>query len=80
MIDTINLKKILSEEKDSKVREMKSSAYEGMASSLLNYKEEYKYTPLLRKIEKKFKSLSPEKSLNPPSGSTLCTRPPSVNW
>ena len=47
MIDTINLKKILSEEKDSKVREMKSSAYEGMASSLLNYKEEYKYTPLL---------------------------------
>ena len=64
MIDTINLKKILSEEKDSKVREMKSSAYEGMASSLLNYKEEYKYTPLLRKIEKKFNSLSPEKSLN----------------
>ena len=43
---------------------MKSSAYEGMASSLLNYKEEYKYTPLLRKIEKKFNSLSPEKSLN----------------
>ena len=64
MIDTINLKKILSEEKDSKVREMNSSAYEGMASSLLNYKEEYKYTPLLRKIEKKFNSLSPEKSLN----------------
>ncbi len=64
MIDTINLKKILSEEKDSKVREMKSSAYEGMAASLLRYKEEYKYTPLLRKIEKNFKSLTPEKSLN----------------
>jgi Fe-S cluster assembly protein SufD len=59
MIDTINLKKILSEEKDNKVKQIKNAAHNGLKKSLDSYNEEYKYTPLLRKIEKEFKTLSP---------------------
>ena len=57
MIDTINLKKILSEEKDNNIKQIKNAAHEGLEKSLNSYKEEYKYTPLLRKIEKEFEAL-----------------------
>lgn len=59
MIDTINLKKILSEEKDNNIKQIKNAAHEGLEKSLDSYKEEYKYTPLLRKIEKEFETLTP---------------------
>ena len=44
MIDTINLKKILSEEKDNNIKQIKNAAHEGLEKSLDSYKEEYKYT------------------------------------
>ena len=64
MIDTINLKKILSDEKDNKVKEIKNAAHLGLQKSLVSYKEEYKYTPLLRKIESEFETLTPSNTLD----------------
>ena len=64
MIDTINLKKILSDEKDNKVKEIKNAAHLGLQKSLASYKEEYKYTPLLRKIESEFETLTPSNTLD----------------
>ena len=40
MIDTINLKKILSEETDNNIKQIKNAAHEGLKKSLDSYKEE----------------------------------------
>lgn len=64
MINSINLKKALSKEKDNKVKEIKNAAHVGLEKSLVSYKEEYKYTPLLRKIEKEFATLTPANTLD----------------
>ena len=60
MIDTINLKKILSEEKDNNIKQIKNAAHEGLEKSLegSNY-------PSKKSRRSRFKSLIIEKDFEP---------------
>ena len=53
MIESLNLEKSISREADKDIRLMKSDTLKNIEKSLKKYKEEYKYTPLLRKTENK---------------------------
>ncbi len=53
MIESLNLEKSISREIDKDVKLMKSATLKNIEGSLKTYKEEYKYTPLLKKIANK---------------------------
>ena len=59
MIDASQLKDSVEMENDIVTKEIKSNSLKNIAPSFKNYKEEYKYTPFLRRIERKFDSLYP---------------------
>ena len=64
-----NLDKIgnlISKEKDKALRDKKSKVFKSIKKALNYYKEEYKYTPLLKTLEKEFEILdsSSGKELN----------------
>ena len=59
MIDASQLKDSVEMENDIVTKEIKSNSLKNIAPSFKNYKEEYKYTPFLRKIERKFNSFNP---------------------
>ena len=50
-------------EKDRRLKKKKSKIFKNIGNAISKYKEEYKYTPLLKRLEKKFKILDKE-SLN----------------
>jgi len=47
-------------EKDRKLKKKKSKIFKNLGNAISKYKEEYKYTPLLKRLEKKFKILEKE--------------------
>ena len=59
MIDASQLKDSVEMENDIVTKEIKSNSLKNIAPSFKNYKEEYKYTPFLRRIERKFDSFNP---------------------
>ena len=59
MIDASQLKDSVEMENDIATKEIKSNSLKNIAPSFKNYKEEYKYTPFLRRIERKFDSFNP---------------------
>ena len=59
MIDASQLKDSVEMENDIVTKEIKSNSLKNIAPSFKNYKEEYKYTPFLRRIERKFNSFNP---------------------
>ena len=42
-------------EKDRRLKKKKSKIFKNIGNAISKYKEEYKYTPLLKRLEKKFK-------------------------
>lgn len=62
MLDSINITESLSREKDPKLKEIKNNIHSSLSSVFSRYKEEYKFTPFFRRIQKKYDSLSPESS------------------
>ena len=58
MIDASQLKDSVEMENDIATKEIKSNSLKNIAPSFKNYKEEYKYTPFLRRIERKFNSFN----------------------
>ena len=51
----------ISKEKDKDLRDKKSKVFKSINKALNYYKEEYKYTPLLKTLEKEFELiLSPK--------------------
>ena len=58
MIDASQLKDSVEKENDIVTKEIKSNSLK-IAPSFKNYKEEYKYTPFLRRIEKNLTVLIP---------------------
>ena len=63
MIDTLDLKKSISNEDDNIIKDIKYKSLDNLKLSYKKYKEEYKYTPLLRNIEKKFGSFNSSKNI-----------------
>ncbi len=63
MIDTVDLRKSISIEDDNIIKDIKSKSIDKLKLSYKKYKEEYKYTPLLRNIEKKFGSFNSSKNI-----------------
>ena len=63
MIDTVDLKKSISNEDDNIIKDIKYKSLDNLKLSYKKYKEEYKYTPLLRNIEKKFGSFNSSKNI-----------------
>ena len=59
MIDASQLKDSVEMENDIVTKEIKSNSLKNIAPSFKNYIEEYKYTPFLRRIERKFDSFNP---------------------
>jgi len=47
-------------EKDRRLKKKKSKIFKNIGNAISKYKEEYKYTPLLKRLEKKFKILEKE--------------------
>tara|TARA_Y100000996_G_C22548039_1_gene652606 strand:+ start:1504 stop:2772 length:1269 start_codon:yes stop_codon:yes gene_type:complete len=63
MIDTVDLKKSISIEEDNIIKEIKFESLDKLKLSYKKYKEEYKYTPLLRNIEKKYGSFNSSENI-----------------
>ena len=57
------IKENIIKEKDKNLKKKKSKIFNNIDNAISKYKEEYKYTPLLKRLEKKFKILDKE-SLN----------------
>ena len=59
MIDASELKDSVENENDLVTKDIKTKSLKNIAPSFKNYSEEYKYTPFIRRIEKKFSSFNP---------------------
>ena len=54
------IKENIIKEKDKNLKKKKSKIFNNIDNAISKYKEEYKYTTLLKRLEKKFKILEKE--------------------
>ena len=63
MIDASELKDSVENENDLVTKEIKTKSLKNITPSFKNYREEYKHTPFIRRIKKKFSSFNPSSDI-----------------